>query len=244
MTQSGSLAAEQSRPNFLVILADDLGYADVGFTGSTEIETPVLDRLASNGVMLSNGYETHPYCGPSRAGLITGRYQARFGLEINLTNAFFDTHSGLPLSEITFAERLKRVGYRTGIIGKWHLGGSHVFHPNNRGFDYFYGFLSGGDAIKCSEEDATLTINWTGARLTLTHIPQGEGMEILASTDGSEPSPIDTKQTGKVLFARFASLPELPQGNHTTTVTISKLPDNASFCAGQLLILRDPKESN
>lgn len=137
-------AAPAERPNFLVILADDLGYADVGFNGSSEIETPVLDKLADHGVIFSNGYVTHPYCGPSRAGLITGRYQARFGMEINLTNARFDIHSGLPLTEITFAERLKRAGYRTGMIGKWHLGGSHVFHPNNRGFDYFYGFLSGG----------------------------------------------------------------------------------------------------
>ncbi len=144
ITLVGSIACGDSRPNFIVILADDLGYADVGFNGSAEIKTPVLDKLASNGVIFSNGYVTHPYCGPSRAGLMTGRYQARFGMEINLTNSFFDTHSGLPLTEVTFAERLKHVGYRTGIIGKWHLGGSHVFHPNNRGFDYFYGFLSGG----------------------------------------------------------------------------------------------------
>ncbi|QBG49250.1 sulfatase [Verrucomicrobia bacterium S94] len=132
------------RPNFLIILADDLGYADLGFTGSTEIRTPALDKLAHDGVQFANGYVTHPYCGPSRAGLITGRYQARFGLEINLTNAFFDQYSGLPLSEVTFAKRLKQSGYRTGMIGKWHLGGSHVYHPNNRGFDYFFGFLSGG----------------------------------------------------------------------------------------------------
>ncbi|MDZ8117484.1 sulfatase family protein [Pontiella agarivorans] len=140
---AGAVCAAE-RPNFLIILADDLGYADLGFTGSTEIKTPVLDKLAADGVQFSNGYVTHPYCGPSRAGLITGRYQARFGLEINLTNAFFDQHSGLPLSEVTFAKRLQQSGYRTGMIGKWHLGGSHVFHPNNRGFDYFFGFLSGG----------------------------------------------------------------------------------------------------
>ncbi|MGC6425348.1 MAG: sulfatase [Lentimonas sp.] len=132
------------RPNFIVIMADDLGYADLGFTGSTEIETPILDRLANEGVIFKNGYVTHPYCGPSRAGFITGRYQARFGVEINFTNSFFDVHQGLPLTEKTFGKRLKAAGYRTGIIGKWHLGGSHPYHPNNRGFDYFYGFLSGG----------------------------------------------------------------------------------------------------
>ncbi|MFD2255242.1 sulfatase [Luteolibacter algae] len=137
-----SIAAE--KPNILVILADDLGYADLGFTGSKEIFTPNLDALAENGIVCKNGYVTHPYCGPSRAGLITGRYQARFGLEINLTNSPFDLHSGLPLTEKTFATRLKKADYHTGIIGKWHLGGSPPFHPNNRGFDYFYGFLSGG----------------------------------------------------------------------------------------------------
>lgn len=134
----------QKTPNFIVIVADDLGYNDVGFNGSKEIYTPVLDDLATNGVIFTNGYVTHPYCGPSRAGLITGRYQARFGLEINLTNSHYDMHSGLPVSEKTFATRLKSAGYKTAIIGKWHLGASYPFHPNNRGFDYFYGFLSGG----------------------------------------------------------------------------------------------------
>ncbi|NIJ45909.1 arylsulfatase A-like enzyme [Wenyingzhuangia heitensis] len=134
----------QEKPNVLVILADDLGYGDLGFTGSKEIFTPNIDKLANNGVVFNNGYVTHPYCGPSRAGLVTGRYQARFGLEINLTNSQFDMYNGLPLSEQTFAKRLHQSGYNTGAIGKWHLGGSDTFHPNNRGFDYFYGFLSGG----------------------------------------------------------------------------------------------------
>ena len=137
-------AALGDRPNFLIILADDLGFNDVGFNGSKEISTPNLDSLAANGMVFRNGYVTHPYCGPSRAGLVTGRYQARFGLEINLTYSPYDLHCGLPLTERTFADRLQEVGYRTGIIGKWHLGASRPFHPNSRGFDYFYGFLSGG----------------------------------------------------------------------------------------------------
>lgn len=132
------------RPNFLFIVADDLGYADAGFNGSTVVDTPNLDRLAHNGVIFKNAYVTHPYCGPSRAGLITGRYQARFGMEINLSYSPYDQHQGLPLDEKTFATRLKPAGYRTGMIGKWHLGAAEPYHPNNRGFDYFYGFLSGG----------------------------------------------------------------------------------------------------
>lgn len=136
--------ARAEKPNFLIILADDLGYQDVGFTGSEEISTPRLDALAAGGVVIQNGYVTHPYCGPSRAGLLTGRYQARFGMEINLTYSPYDQHSGLPRDELTFGDRLQSAGYRTGLIGKWHLGASEPHHPNNRGFDYFYGFLSGG----------------------------------------------------------------------------------------------------
>lgn len=138
------LICSAEKPNFIFIVADDVGYADTGFTGSKVVDTPNLDRLARNGVIFDNGYVTHPYCGPSRAGLITGRYQARFGLEINLSYSPYDLHQGLPLDEKTFAERLKPAGYRTGMIGKWHLGASEPYHPNNRGFDYFYGFLSGG----------------------------------------------------------------------------------------------------
>jgi arylsulfatase A-like enzyme len=136
--------ANDERPNIVVILADDLGYNDVGFTGKTEIQTPNIDTLANNGVIFKNGYVTHPYCGPSRAGLLTGRYQARFGMENNVSYSPNDKHMGLPLTETTFAKRLQKAGYKTSVFGKWHLGGAPHFQPNNRGFDYFYGFLDGG----------------------------------------------------------------------------------------------------
>ena len=143
------------RPNILLILADDLGYGDVGFTGAKDIYTPNLDALAKNGVICKNGYVTHTYCGPSRAGLVTGRYQARFGMEINATNSPYDMYMGLPIEEKTFGKRMQSGGYRTGIIGKWHLGASYPFHPNNRGFDYFYGFLGGGHSYWPSSVKAT-----------------------------------------------------------------------------------------
>ena len=139
-----SAAWSDSRPNILIILADDLGYGDLGFTGSKEIKTPVIDSLAKDGVVCGNGYVTHSYCGPSRAGLLTGRYQARFGMEINCSYSPYDTHMGLPADEKTFGTRLQAAGYRTGIIGKWHVGAAPNHHPNHRGFDHFYGFLSGG----------------------------------------------------------------------------------------------------
>ena len=131
-------------PNILVILADDLGYRDLSYNGATEIETPNIDRLAREGIVFSDGYVADPICAPSRAGLMTGRYPARFGMEVNLTYAPADPHHGLPPEETVFAARLKRAGYRTGMVGKWHLGAAPPFHPLNRGFDSYYGFLGGG----------------------------------------------------------------------------------------------------
>ena len=131
-------------PNIIVIFVDDLGFNDVSFNGATDIQTPNIDRIAAEGVMFTSGYVAHPTCGPSRAALLTGRYPARYGMEINVAYAPFDRNLGLPVQEKTFAAHLKRAGYRTGIVGKWQLGAAPPFHPLNRGFDYFYGFLAGG----------------------------------------------------------------------------------------------------
>ncbi|HEY9562040.1 MAG TPA: sulfatase-like hydrolase/transferase [Anseongella sp.] len=132
------------RPNVVIILADDLGYGDVGFNGCRDIPTPHIDRIARNGVKFTNGYVTYAVCGPSRAGLLTGRYQDRFGFGRNPLLAPNDPEMGLPLSERTLADLLKPAGYRTMAIGKWHLGSHASLHPNRRGFDEFFGFLSGG----------------------------------------------------------------------------------------------------
>lgn len=136
-------SSEDDRPNFIVIFIDDLGYNDVSYNGATEIETPNIDRLADEGVIFSNGYVVHPFCGPSRAGLVTGRYPARFGMEYNVAYAPLDEGHGLPVEEKTMASYLNEAGYRTGLVGKWQLGAAPAFHPLNRGFDYFYGFLGG-----------------------------------------------------------------------------------------------------
>jgi arylsulfatase A-like enzyme len=127
-------------PNILIILTDDQGYHDVGFHGVTDIPTPNIDSLAQNGVQCSNAYITCSVCSPSRAGLLTGRYQNRFGHE-NLPppNA---PNAGLPVGELTLGDLLGNVGYQTGAVGKWHLGvNSQLFHPNIRGFSQFFGFL-------------------------------------------------------------------------------------------------------
>ncbi len=132
------------KPNLIIIMTDDHGYADVGFNGSTEIPTPHIDRIAQEGVRFTSGYVTYPVCGPSRAGLLTGRYQGRFGFRRNPTLNPFDPLAGLPLEEPIISEILGSVGYHSGIIGKWHMGTHPRFRPNKRGFDEFFGFLSGG----------------------------------------------------------------------------------------------------
>ena len=136
------------QPNIVVIVADDLGYADVGFHGGQEIPTPHLDALAASGARFTNGYVSGPYCSPTRAGLLTGRYQQRFGHEFNPGGVENDADAkiGLPLSETTIANSLKTAGYATGLVGKWHLGASPRFHPLERGFDEYFGFLGGAHA--------------------------------------------------------------------------------------------------
>jgi len=141
---SSNCAAEKSTPNFIVILTDDQGYADVGFNGSKDIVTPNIDRIANEGTRFTNGYVTAAVCGPSRAGLLTGRYQGRFGFGRNPIIDPKDAKAGLPLDEKMISEVLQPLGYKSSVVGKWHMGSHPNFHPNNRGFDHFYGFLSGG----------------------------------------------------------------------------------------------------
>ncbi|MCP5432195.1 MAG: sulfatase-like hydrolase/transferase [Alphaproteobacteria bacterium] len=134
-------AAGAGRPNVVVIIADDLGWADVSTYGLDRVPTPNIDRIAKDGVAFSNGYVVAPVCTVSRSGLLTGRYPQRFGIEyLNMDD---EINLGLPVSETTIADRLKKAGYHTGLVGKWHQGGTDEFYPTNRGFDEFYGILGG-----------------------------------------------------------------------------------------------------
>ncbi len=138
-------ADDGARPNMVVIIADDLGYGETGMMGNEEIPTPHIDSLATDGVRCTAGYVTAPYCSPSRAGILTGRYQARFGYDINPTGKRnLHENAGLPKSETTFVQRLSEADYATGLVGKWHLGGTPAKHPLEKGFDHFYGFLHEG----------------------------------------------------------------------------------------------------
>jgi arylsulfatase A-like enzyme len=135
------------RPNVIVIVADDLGFGDLSEQGDRQISTPNIDSIAKNGVRFKQGYVTGPYCSPTRAGLISGRYQERHGHDFNPDGEYDDgPEVGLSLDESTIADAFHSAGYRTGAVGKWHLGVSKELQPTSRGFDEFFGFLPAAHA--------------------------------------------------------------------------------------------------
>ena len=133
------------RPNVIVILADDLGYGDTSVYGSKIVSTPNIDALAASGVRFTRGYVSHPVCAPSRAALMTGRYQVRFGYEFNPVGR--DRQGGVEPTEVMTPALMRSAGYRTGMIGKWHLGQSAGFHPLDRGFDEYFGITAGASSF-------------------------------------------------------------------------------------------------
>ena len=139
-----SAFAAGARPNIVIFLADDLGYADIGVNGCKDIPTPNIDSIAKNGVRFTDGYATHPVCSPSRAGLMSGMYQHRFGFEHNSgPERFTAPNFGLPREIPSLAEKLKAAGYATGMMGKWHIGFKEGLRPHERGFDETFVFHSG-----------------------------------------------------------------------------------------------------
>ncbi|HYN80660.1 MAG TPA: sulfatase [Gemmatimonadaceae bacterium] len=155
-TLSRSADAQTRLPNIVVIVADDMGYADIGVHGSKDISTPNIDALAATGIRFTDGYVSGPFCSPTRAGLMTGRYPQRFGHEMNIVGPG-SNEWGLPVEERTIADRLKAAGYRTAVIGKWHLGSAPRFHPLERGFDEFFGFLGAAHSYMPSHAGDTTT---------------------------------------------------------------------------------------
>jgi arylsulfatase A-like enzyme len=138
-------AGAAPRPNIILIVADDLGYGDTSAYGSKIIKTPNIDALAADGVRFTAGYVTHPVCAPSRAGILTGRYQQRFGWEFNPVGR--DRRGGVSLAEPFVGDILKTAGYHTGMVGKWHLGEADGYQPIDRGFDEFFGITAGATSF-------------------------------------------------------------------------------------------------
>ncbi len=145
LAEGASHRSAGDKPNIVLIVADDLGYGELGCQGNDEIPTPHIDSIADGGVRFTQGYVSAPFCAASRAGMMTGRYQTRFGFEFNPTGAKNeDPEAGLPVGERTIADELVEAGYVAGIFGKWHLGGTAKYNPIRRGFDEFFGFLHEG----------------------------------------------------------------------------------------------------
>nr|AAK62856.1 MS134, putative arylsulfatase [Microscilla sp. PRE1] len=150
------------KKNIIFLFADDAGYYDFGFQGSKTFPTPHLDQLAADGVVFKQAYTTAAFCGPSRAGLLTGIYQQRFGFEENNVPGYMSESSkllgddmGLPLHLNTIADYLGPLGYQSIILGKWHMGNADRYHPLKRGFDEFYGFRGGARSFwQLTEEEA------------------------------------------------------------------------------------------
>ncbi len=161
-----------NRPNILLIVSDDHGYADTGFNGCKDIPTPNLDRLAKSGVRCTSGYVTHPFCSPTRAALMAGRYQQRFGHEFNPVYDPLDPKEGLPLTEKLLPAFLLDAGYVTGWIGKWHLGASPAHTPQARGFMETFGFIGGGHQFwkwQANQRQYTLPIERNGQAVEVTN---------------------------------------------------------------------------
>jgi arylsulfatase A len=136
--------AQSARPNIVLILMDDLGYGDIGSYGVPDAKTPNIDRLAREGVKMTDFYANGSNCSPTRAGLITGRYQQRVGIELPLgAGGKADFLRGLVPTSTSLPALIKTAGYSTALIGKWHLGWDAAFHPNRHGFNEFWGFMGG-----------------------------------------------------------------------------------------------------
>ena len=186
-------AADAPRPNVLVIVSDDQGYADVGFQGSKDVPTPHLDALAKSGVRCTSGYVSHAFCSPTRAALLTGRYQQRFGHENNPVYDPLDDKEGLPLGERLLPQFMKDAGYATGWVGKWHLGSSPAHTPWKRGFDETFGFIGGGHRFadwQPNERQYTLPLMRNGE-------PLPDAPAHLTATFGDEASAFIRRHTDK-----------------------------------------------
>ena len=232
MTQA---ASQPPKPNILVILSDDQGFADVGFQGCKDIPTPHLDRLAREGLRCTNGYVSHPYCSPSRAGLLTGRYQARFGHEHNPVYAPNNHNEGLPLTERLLPQFLLEAGYATGWIGKWHLGGAPEFHAENRGFQETFGFLSGVHSYlnwkPDPKVDRNLPIQRNGRDVEVTeHLTVAFGHEASAFVRRHQEAPWflylafnaphDPEQPTPERLARFQNIPDKHRRAYAAQVSL------------------------
>lgn len=204
---SGSARPPSDRPNIIILLADDLGYGDLGVQGGRDVATPNIDRLAAQGVRLTDYYAGHPVCAPSRASLMTGRYQQRFGFENNPGLAQrADPNFGLPRDLPTLPERLKARGYATAMFGKWHLGWTEANTPTARGFDTFYGFLDGAMAYTAdAKSGAKALLRGTQPAPMPEHTTEAFANEAVSFIEGHKDQPFFIYQSFNAVHAPLQS---------------------------------------
>lgn len=176
------------KPNIIIILADDLGYGDVGCFGSTKAKTPHIDALATDGIRFTDFHSNGAVCSPTRAALLTGRYQQRTGI-VGVVTAAGHRHTGLDLEESTFAEVLKPSGYKTALFGKWHLGYQPKYNPIQQGFDEFRGFVAGNVDYHAHLDQTGIEDWWKQDRLTpedgyATDLITDHGVEFIRRNQG------------------------------------------------------------
>ena len=232
------------KPNVIVIVADDLGYAEVNGAGKQDIPTPRIQSLAANGVYCSNGYVSCPVCSPTRAGLLTGRYQQRFGHEFNPGPAAQASDNfGLPLTETTLPDRMKKAGYATGMVGKWHLGYEPKYRPLKRGFDEFFGFLGGAHSYIDSGADRNNRIYRGDSPVDeQSYLTDAFGREAVAFIDRHKQEPFFLYLTFNAVhaplqgadkyLARFANIKD--EKRRTFSAMLSAMDDNVGAVLDKL----------
>lgn len=164
LLDSNTVWANQ-KSNIIIILADDLGYGDVGCFGSTKVKTPHIDALAADGIRFTDFHSNGAVCSPTRAALLTGRYQQRTGI-VGVVTAAGHRHAGMDLDETTFAEMLQTGGYKTALFGKWHLGYRPEYNPIRQGFDQFIGFVAGNVDYQAHLDQTGIEDWWKQDKLT------------------------------------------------------------------------------
>ncbi|TLU64326.1 sulfatase [Thalassotalea litorea] len=227
--QAATEQEQQQQPNIILLLADDAGYGDFGFHGSKEFKTPRLDELAEQSVLFEQAYVTDPTCGPSRAGLMTGMYQQRFGFEENNVPGYMSPNSaadnndmGIPVDKKTMGDYLKSQGYATAFYGKWHLGGADKFHPLKRGFDEFYGFRGGARSYFSYSKAPPSPLDWMERNFKVMGEHEGYLTDVLADETIDF---IERNAQKKTPFFAFVSFNAVHTPMDATQEDLDKFPE-------------------